>query len=295
MTGPATPDGSCSPARTLSRPVSRPLWKSYSAKRSVIHGAGRTDAGVHALGQVAAFDAPRHFDPIDLRRALNAMLPPDIAVREAVEAASRFDPRRDAYLRAYEYRILNRELRSVFDHRYAWHVREALDLDAMRTSARRFLGEHDFAAFRTLGTETKSTVRRIYVSQWEQRGDLLRYRVEGSSFLRHMVRAMVAAMVEIGRKRMSVAALDALLEQRRSRCGAGCGARWRPVPGRSALPAASRARAIVEILGAQGQDGAPVQKTACHRQKMNPQNLKISERGLPSKSIGSVNTLIGGG
>ncbi len=176
-----------------------------------IHGAGRTDAGVHALGQVAAFDAPRHFDPIDLRRALNAMLPPDIVVREAIEAASGFDPRRDAYLRAYEYRILNRELRSALDHRYAWHIRDALDLGAMRTSARRFLGEHDFAAFRTLGTETKSTVRRIYVSQWEQRGDLLRYRVEGSSFLRHMVRAMVAAMVEIGRKRMSVAALDALL------------------------------------------------------------------------------------
>src|SRR5579859_8142408 len=179
-----------------------------------IHGAGRTDAGVHALGQVAAFDAPRYFNPIDLRRALNAMLPPDIAVREAVEAASRFDPRRDAYLRAYEYRILNCEIRSAFERRYAWHVREALDLDAMRMGARRFLGEHDFAAFRTLGTETKSTVRRIYLSQWEQRGDLLLYRIEGSSFLRHMVRAMVAAIVEVGRKRMSVDALDGLLSQR---------------------------------------------------------------------------------
>jgi tRNA pseudouridine38-40 synthase len=176
-----------------------------------IHGAGRTDAGVHALGQVAAFDAPRHFDPIDLRRALNAMLPADIAVREAVEVASRFDPRRDAYLRVYEYRILNRALRSAFEYRYAWHVREALDLDAMRAGARRFLGDHDFTAFRTLGTETKSTVRRIYVSQWEQRVDLLLYRVEGSSFLRHMVRAMVAAMVEIGRHRMSVDALQDLL------------------------------------------------------------------------------------
>ncbi len=100
-----------------------------------IQAAGRTDAGVHALGQVAAFDAPRHFDPIELSRALNAMLPPDIAVREAVEAASRFDPRRDAYLRVYEYRIINRELRSAFDYRYAWHVREPLDLAAMETAA----------------------------------------------------------------------------------------------------------------------------------------------------------------
>jgi tRNA pseudouridine38-40 synthase len=176
-----------------------------------INGAGRTDAGVHALGQVAAFDAPRHFDPSDLRRALNAMLPPDITVREAVEVPANFDPRRDAYLRAYQYRILNRELRSVFDYRHAWLVRDALDLAAMRAAARRFLGEHDFAAFRSLGTETKSTMRRIYLSQWERHGDLLLYRIEGSSFLRHMVRAMVAAMVEVGRHRMSVEALNALL------------------------------------------------------------------------------------
>jgi tRNA pseudouridine38-40 synthase len=176
-----------------------------------VHAAGRTDAGVHALGQVAAFDAPRHFDPAELKRALNALLPPDIAVREAVEANDRFDPRRAAYLRVYEYRILNRELRSTFDYRYSWLIREPLDLSAMRAAARLFLGEHDFAAFRTLGTAVKSTVRRIYLSQWERRGEFLIYRVEGSSFLRHMVRSMVAAMVEVGRHRLSAASVGALL------------------------------------------------------------------------------------
>ena len=176
-----------------------------------IHAAGRTDAGVHALGQVAAFDAPRHFEPRDLRRALNAMLPADIVVREAEEAGAGFDPRRDAVVRVYEYRLLNRELRSPFEHRYAWHVAQPLNLAAMQSAARVFLGTHDFAAFRTLGTETKSTVRDIYVSQWERRGDFLVYRVEGSSFLRRMVRSMVAAMVEVGRNRLGVEALRALL------------------------------------------------------------------------------------
>jgi tRNA pseudouridine38-40 synthase len=176
-----------------------------------IQGAGRTDAGVHALGQVAAFDAPRRFDPAELRRALNAMLPPDILVREAAEADSGFDPRRDAAVRIYKYRILNRELRSAFQFHYAWHVPHPLNLSAMQAAARLFVGKHDFAAFRTLGTETRSTVREIYLSQWERRRELLIYRVEGSSFLRHMVRSMVSAMVEVGRNRLRVEAIGALL------------------------------------------------------------------------------------
>jgi tRNA pseudouridine38-40 synthase len=176
-----------------------------------VQAAGRTDAGVHALGQVAALDAPRRFSPAELVRALNAMLPHDIAVREAVEVSGDFDPRRDACARVYEYRIMNRELRSAFEYRYAWQIREPLYLAAMETAAARFLGEHDFGAFRTLGTETKTTIRRIHRSQWERRADLLLYRVEGSSFLRKMVRSMVAAMVEVGRGRMSVDAVGALL------------------------------------------------------------------------------------
>lgn len=178
-----------------------------------IHAAGRTDAGVHALGQVAAFDLPSAFDPVELRRALNALLPSDIAVIEARQVSERFDPRRDAYLRAYQYRILNRELRSAFDHRYSWHVREPLDVAGMQTAARLFLGEHDFAAFRSLGTEVKSTVRHIYLSQWQRQGEHLLYGVEASSFLRHMVRTMVATMAEVGRHRLSIAAVAELLRK----------------------------------------------------------------------------------
>jgi tRNA pseudouridine38-40 synthase len=176
-----------------------------------IMGAGRTDAGVHALGQVAAFDAPRYLEPGELRRALNALLAPDIVVREVAEVDSGFDPRRDAVVRVYEYRVLNRELRSPFHHRYAWHVPQPLNLAAMQAAARLFVGRHDFAAFRTLGTQTRSTVREIYLSHWQRRGDFLIYRVEGSSFLRHMVRSMVAAMVAAGRNRLAVEGIRELL------------------------------------------------------------------------------------
>jgi tRNA pseudouridine38-40 synthase len=179
-----------------------------------VYGAGRTDAGVHARGQVAAFTAPRAIDPIELIRALNALLPHDIAVREAAIVAKDFDPRRSARSRIYEYRILNRSVRSSFDFRYAWLIREPLDLDLMRRAAAQFLGEHDFAAFRTLGSDEKTTVRRVDRSEWRSEEDTLIYRVEASAFLRHMVRTMVALMVEIGRSKLSPDAVAELIASR---------------------------------------------------------------------------------
>src|SRR5262249_15199660 len=107
-----------------------------------VHGSGRTDAGVHARGQVAAVQLPRHFDTAELKRALNALLPVDIAVIAGEPAADSFDPRRDARSRVYEYRVLNQQSRSAFEHRYAWLVRDSIDLEAMRAAARAFLGEH---------------------------------------------------------------------------------------------------------------------------------------------------------
>jgi tRNA pseudouridine38-40 synthase len=179
-----------------------------------LYAAGRTDAGVHARGQVAALRLPRPFDVDELKRALNATLPADIAVFDAAEVGADFDPRRDARLRIYEYRVLNRTTRSVFEHRYAWLVRDPLDLDAMQAGAREFVGEHDFAAFRTLGTEMKSTVRRVDVSEWRRDGEVLTYRIEASGFLRHQVRTMVSAMVEIGRGKLTAADIRALLASR---------------------------------------------------------------------------------
>ena len=179
-----------------------------------VRGSGRTDAGVHALGQVAAFELPRDFDLDELKRAMNALLPPDIAIIEAGAASGDFDPRRDARLRAYEYRVLNRDRRSVFDYRYAWLVPSPLNLDAMNEAAGRLIGEHDFASFRSLGSEETTTLRRVYVSAWRRDRDCFIYRVEAGSFMRHMVRTMVATMVEAGRGKLAPAQVTALIEAR---------------------------------------------------------------------------------
>lgn len=179
-----------------------------------VHGSGRTDAGVHALGQVAAFDPPRHFDPNDLQRAMNSLLPPDIAIVDAQMASDDFDPRRDARLRAYEYRVINRDRRSAFDFRYAWQVSAPLEFAAMNAAARRFIGEHDFAAFRSLGSDEKTTLRRIFVSEWSREGNRFVYRVEAISFMRHMVRTMVATMIAVGRGKLAPAQVTDLIEAR---------------------------------------------------------------------------------
>jgi tRNA pseudouridine38-40 synthase len=179
-----------------------------------VYGSGRTDAGVHARGQVASARLPREFDPAELRRALNALLPADIVVLNAEPAPDNFDPRRDARSRAYEYRVLNRTVPSAFEHRYAWLVRDALDIAAMSAAAEVFVGEHDFAAFRTLGSEERTTMRRVISSHWQRDGEVYTYRVESTSFLRHMVRTMVAAMVDAGRGRSDARAVAEMLASR---------------------------------------------------------------------------------
>lgn len=183
--------------------------------RSVrIRAAGRTDAGVHARGQVAAFTPPRQFEADDLARALNAILPHDIAIVDAAEAADSFDPRRDARSRAYEYRVLNQRAKSALEFGRAWLVRQPLDLTAMNAVARIFVGERDFAAFRSLGSEEKTTLRTVFVSEWRREGNLLTYRIEATAFLRHMVRTLAATMVEAGRGKLTPGDVAVLIEGR---------------------------------------------------------------------------------
>ena len=177
-----------------------------------VFGSGRTDAGVHARGQVASISIPRPFDRAELQRALNSILPNDIVILDISPAPDDFDPRRTARSRVYEYRVLNRKIASAFEYRYSWLVRDPLDLDAMNCAARIFVGEHDFAAFRSLGTDVTTTVRRVISSEWTRDADVLLYRVEANSFLRHMVRAMVAAMVDVGRGKLTVDKVATILD-----------------------------------------------------------------------------------
>jgi len=179
-----------------------------------IRGSGRTDAGVHARAQVATFTLPRAFDADELHRALNSILPSDIAIAKAETVDDAFDPRRHAIARVYEYRILNQPWRSAIEHRYSWLIRDPLDLDRMNQAARCFIGEHDFAAFRTLGSVVRTTVRRVHASEWRREGEHLIYRVEAGSFLRHMVRTMVGVMAEVGRAKMEPEFVAELLARR---------------------------------------------------------------------------------
>ena len=165
-----------------------------------LHGAGRTDAGVHALGQVASCALDRAIEPDVLMRALNARLPADVRVVSAETVAPDFHARFTATAKTYRYRICNADVMSPFERHYAWHVFGALDVDAMDAAARSLEGRHDFAAFQTAGT-TRTTERTITSSRVRRDSHLVLYDITGDGFLRHMVRAIVGTLVDIGRGR----------------------------------------------------------------------------------------------
>jgi len=188
-----------------------------------VRGAGRTDAGVHASGQVASARVARVPDDLErLERSLNALTPDDVAVRNLTVVDDDFDPRRHARSRMYEYRIWRGSAASPFWRRYAWHVPSALDVEEMAAAAERLLGEHDFNAFRAADADpVQSTVRRVFESRIESDDTLLLYRIEATAFLKHMVRNIVGTLVEIGRGERSSTSIDALLAGRdRTQAGA---------------------------------------------------------------------------
>ena len=191
-------------------------------ERVRVRGAGRTDAGVHACGQVAAVRVSRVPPDLErLRRSLNALTPDDIAIRDIAVVDDAFDPRRDARSRLYEYRIWNAPVASPFWRRHAWHVPLALDVAAMEEALAVLAGEHDFAAFRGADpAPQRSTVRRVLETALRADGPLLVYRIEATGFLKHMVRNIVGTLVEVGRGERPASSIEAVLESRdRMRAG----------------------------------------------------------------------------
>lgn len=176
-----------------------------------VTGAGRTDAGVHALGQVASFAANLRLDPITLRRALNASLPRDIVVRQVEEAPPEFDARRSARSKTYRYTLLRRDYPSAWLGRHSLYVPSPLDLEAMREAAKVLIGTHDFSAFRAGTCGAASPVRTILDASWRREGDLWHFEITGNAFLQHMVRIIVGTLLEVGRGRRPPADLGELL------------------------------------------------------------------------------------
>ena len=166
--------------------------------------SGRTDAGVHAFEQVAHFRTQSPLDLSSIQKALNSLLPRDILIKKVEEVGEDFHARKQSMSKIYEYRILNRELRSVFHHGYAWHIPRRLDLSEMEKAAEHLLGEHDFSAFRSVGTPTRTPVRRVIRVEWKKgRDGLIRFEIEANGFLKKMVRAIVGTLVEVGKGKMS--------------------------------------------------------------------------------------------
>jgi tRNA pseudouridine38-40 synthase len=178
-----------------------------------VMGSGRTDAGVHALGQVANFHSTSHLPLSAFLHGLNALLPIDIAVLDAAEAPPDFHARKSARGKTYEYRILNRPIRSPLLRPYAWWISQPLNLTAMQEAAGALAGEHDFSAFQASGSRVKSPVRRVVNAGWEAaEGDILAFTITASGFLRGMVRSLVGTMVEMGRGKRPETELTELLQ-----------------------------------------------------------------------------------
>ncbi len=174
--------------------------------------AGRTDAGVHAQGQVAAFSTNSTLETEVFVRGLNAWLPDDIAVRRAQEVPEAFDPRRDASSRTYRYVIYNSPVRSPLQQTRAWHVADPLDTPAMREAGSELVGEHDFAAFsRREGVSTVRCVRRCDVSR---KGPLVTVEMQANAFLRQQVRRIVGALVQVGAHRLGPEEFRELLRKK---------------------------------------------------------------------------------
>lgn len=186
-----------------------------------IQASGRTDAGVHAMGQVANFHTDSDMSVEEMLDYINTYLPEDIAVVDVREAAPRFHSRLNASGKCYCYRIINSDIPNVFWRRYALEIPDELDVEAMEQAAAILCGEHDFKSFTSAKKGKKSTVRRIDRIAIERQGDLLTFTFEGNGFLHHMVRILMGTLLEVGTgKRTSESMTDILEAKSRESAGA---------------------------------------------------------------------------
>ena len=177
-----------------------------------LHGSGRTDAGVHARGQVANFHTNSDMPVQEMLAYMNQYLPEDIAVIGVAEAAPRFHSRLNAQGKRYEYQVINSPIPDVFRRRYALEVPETLDVEAMRRAAAHLVGEHDFKSFTSAKKGKKSTVRRIDEIAIRREGNCLLFTFRGNGFLHHMIRILMGTLLEVGMGKRAADSMPALLE-----------------------------------------------------------------------------------
>lgn len=179
--------------------------------------SGRTDAGVHARGQVISYDLAWDQGADVLTRALNSQLPGDVAVWKTEPAAPDFHPRFSAVGRRYRYSLLARRHRDPLQERYAWRLKPGFELEAMKAVAKAIVGRHDFAAFGRAPHPDGHTLRQVRQAQWDCEGDQFWFDIEADAFLYHMVRRLVAAMVAVGNGSESVESIESMLDDPKAR------------------------------------------------------------------------------
>jgi tRNA pseudouridine38-40 synthase len=197
------------------RTVQQCLEEAFAAMTGThlhVQGAGRTDAGVHADGQVASVEVASRIPALGFMRGLNTHLPRDIAVLDVADVAAGFNARHSARGKIYRYNIWNHPVRSPRQARQAWHIFAPLDVHAMRAAAGILAGEHDFRAFRAADCERKTTVRLLRRFEVNREGALITCEVEGTAFLKNMVRILVGTLVAVGHGKMTTDHVSALLK-----------------------------------------------------------------------------------
>jgi tRNA pseudouridine38-40 synthase len=201
--------------RTVAGSLLEALEQSLRGDVADFSCAGRTDAGVHAWGQVVSGSTAAEFDPDELARSLTRRLGPEIVVRAVRLVSPEFDARQSARVRTYRYTVVNRPALDPFRARYAWWVPERLDLSRLRLGADPFVGEHDFAAFCRKATEGSTTVRRVLRSHWDAVDEgVLRYEIRATAFCWQMVRSIVGTLVDIGQGRRTPGDVMGILRSR---------------------------------------------------------------------------------
>jgi tRNA pseudouridine38-40 synthase len=195
---------------TIQEAVETALFQLTQEAMPVI-GAGRTDSGVHALGQVASFRIERQWTAREWLRGMNARLPEDIAVRSAAIVSDDFHARYAARGKLYEYRILNRGERPAIDRAYLWHIHKPLHEAAMQQAASHLVGAHDFSSFEGTLTDNEDPVCDLQQLSLEKQGDIITIHAYADRFLKHMVRAIVGTLVEVGHGKRTPESLATIL------------------------------------------------------------------------------------
>lgn len=196
-----------------------------TGSQSSVVGASRTDAGVHALGQVAVFRTKTSLSTERIKRAMNALLPKDICILDVSEVDDSFHPRHDARRKKYSYTILNQKRSSVFLNKYVWEVKQPLEIQPMVEASEFLIGKQEFSSFQGTGSDTRNQVREIFFLKIERveemdfmfahvGGKFIKIQIEADGFLRHMARNIVGTLVEIGRGRIEPHLMKEILESR---------------------------------------------------------------------------------